>query len=188
MICTKGDASAANLKIMETFYNGLSDRTKLEMARLNINNITEMYQIIEVTENTMMKQMMDSEQHKSLHRREKMKRREKGRQDTWCEYHRISTHNTNECREKKEFLSKKRDKHEYETNAFSFIVPKVNTQSLDLSAQIGIKYIKATVDTGATYSFINEGKIKDMSILRIKSPKIYIQLVDEIKLTSNGKN
>lgn len=95
MICTKGNSNAANLKIMETFYNGLSDRKKLEMARLNIHSINEICQIIEVTENTMMKQMTDSEQHNPAQKGEKTTK--KGEKHTWCEYHKINTHNTNDA-------------------------------------------------------------------------------------------
>ncbi|KAG0435614.1 hypothetical protein DMUE_4641, partial [Dictyocoela muelleri] len=43
--CLNGDSSAEVLKIRETFYNGLSDRTKLEMARLNIKDIDHMIKL-----------------------------------------------------------------------------------------------------------------------------------------------
>ncbi|KAG0435693.1 hypothetical protein DMUE_4588 [Dictyocoela muelleri] len=39
MKCLDGGATDEKLKIRETFYNELSDRTKLEMSRLNIQDI-----------------------------------------------------------------------------------------------------------------------------------------------------
>lgn len=136
MICTRSDGNVINLKILESFYNGLSDRTELEMGRLNIHNINEMYQIIDATENTMIKQMNNLNQNKKAVREERRERKVKNKYSKLCEYHKLNSHNTNECRARTTNLSHKNDKRDRDKNAYSFTVPKVDIQSLELVTQL----------------------------------------------------
>ncbi|KAG0434491.1 hypothetical protein DMUE_5162 [Dictyocoela muelleri] len=99
MTCLGGDTTAETLKIRETFYNGLSDRTKLEMARLNIKDINQMYQIISSTEKTIIDQSRtinnEPSNNKDTISKNNQHRYNKGK---WCSYHKMNTHDTKECR------------------------------------------------------------------------------------------
>ena len=44
-------------KVEENFYYCLTKRTQLEMAKLNVKSVKEMYELINTTENTMIEQM-----------------------------------------------------------------------------------------------------------------------------------
>ncbi|KAG0420228.1 hypothetical protein EQH57_0246, partial [Dictyocoela roeselum] len=104
--CLEGDAASMNAKICETFYNGLSERTKLEMARLNIQDINQMYQIILTTEKTMLEQSREVNEDPKGKINNKSNTHKKERRTKWCDYHQVSTHNTDECRARKENRSK----------------------------------------------------------------------------------
>ncbi|KAG0438225.1 hypothetical protein DMUE_3220 [Dictyocoela muelleri] len=98
MICTGSNEHTTNLKISEAFYYGLSERSKIEMARLNIHDINEMFLIIESTEKTMIEQMESHSRQQPWAKNNSKKHNLKTNLSKWCDHHKMNTHNTFECR------------------------------------------------------------------------------------------
>ncbi|KAG0420220.1 hypothetical protein EQH57_0250 [Dictyocoela roeselum] len=77
-ICLDWTEEMRQMKVQESFVNGLSKRTQLEMARLNIRECSEICAIINSTEETMLEQMKVRKSkppftNKEHHRSEKMR-------------------------------------------------------------------------------------------------------------------
>ncbi|KAG0442056.1 hypothetical protein DMUE_0574 [Dictyocoela muelleri] len=56
-ICMGKTESQTRIKAEEVFYTGLSKRTQLEMSRLNVRNIVDIYEMINCTEETLKEQL-----------------------------------------------------------------------------------------------------------------------------------
>ncbi|KAG0439643.1 hypothetical protein DMUE_2298 [Dictyocoela muelleri] len=116
-ICLKWDMNTRNFKIKEIFYNGLNQRTLLEMTRLRVYSIDYMFELIKTTEATMMEQLKTNKRYDN----EKRDRDSKGHKNNkneqarekWCRFHKTNTHHDEECRAQQK---KKESSHHKEKN------------------------------------------------------------------------
>ena len=114
-------ASAIQLKREETFFNGLSDRVRLELTRLNVKSFSEAVQLISTTEIVILEQLRTSiEQGQSTYsnynrqsqytsrnstsnnhdKRQNSSRnnnRNPGNDSKYCDHHKFFGHSTEEC-------------------------------------------------------------------------------------------
>ncbi|KAG0439766.1 hypothetical protein DMUE_2203 [Dictyocoela muelleri] len=94
-ICLNWSADNEKIKKRDAFYFGLEKRTKLEMTRLNIQDIDSMYDIIEATEESLVQQYNDQLSTKKQLEKSRRQNGEnfKRTDNKFCSYHKTHTHN-----------------------------------------------------------------------------------------------
>ncbi|KAG0441314.1 hypothetical protein DMUE_1138 [Dictyocoela muelleri] len=103
-ICMNWSDEQRLTKIKETFYRGLTKRTQLEMSRLNVQTINEIYNMNHCTEETLIEQLGRFDNEYFIGKQDNLnKKPEKGRKQ--CEHHGSCNHFTYECR----YLKKKKN-------------------------------------------------------------------------------
>ncbi|KAG0431176.1 Retrovirus-related Pol polyprotein from transposon gypsy [Dictyocoela muelleri] len=166
-------------KINEAFFNGLSKRCQLEMARLNVRTCTDMYNLINATEETLIEQLRNTQARKSKSRENNKHERKK----TYCHYHKVTTHDSKECRVLK---SKKADtiynsSGEDKTKNYSIKETIVIPTALEIKGQIQKTDVNVVLDTGSALSYINE-EISN----KLKLPRYPV--ANKTCVTVNGHN
>ncbi|MGL5707545.1 MAG: reverse transcriptase domain-containing protein [Aeromonas sp.] len=165
-------------KVEETFANGLSQRCRLEMVRLNIHDFNEVYHIINSTEDTIIDQLRDtpqiktnkehfkSERNEPLHRKESVNKGndKKFEKQKWCEHHKVKTHNTDECKAAKKETSDSSKGDFHKTYAVREAIRK--PYLLEIPVTVCEKVITAVVDTGASHNYITDGLVEKLNIER----------------------
>ena len=147
-----------NQKLKEIFYQGLHEVVKIEFQKLNINEVEEMYRNILNMENIIIQERFN-------------KKHIQPKQNKYCSNCKRASHNTNECRRKKEYTPHPRSLAIKEKN-----LPKT---SLDIKGQINGEKIIMTLDTGSAYNFISYGALNNVKLYNKKFtlPKSKIFLV-----------
>jgi hypothetical protein len=183
-ICKKWNVESTNSKVEESFYNGLSRRTQLEMARLNVKSLGEMYQIIFTTESTMIEQIKaNSARKKKVYdespkhynnnfRSDKSEHNHKQRK--YCKLHKTSSHGDEECRAQNKLEHKK-------SGSNTIKEPKSPKNFIELEGKIDEKRVKVLFDTGSTYNYINKNIIKELNKKPIDTETNTVEL-------ANGSN
>ncbi|KAG0420007.1 hypothetical protein EQH57_0330 [Dictyocoela roeselum] len=102
-ICPGWGDESKEQKIIEVFYNGLSKRCQLEMARLNIRDCNDIYSLINSTEETHIEQMKSMQPNRTKHGNQtKNSRYSKGENKSettkYCTHHKLHIHDTSECK------------------------------------------------------------------------------------------
>lgn len=171
-ICNEWNDELRTQKMQETFYNGLSRRTQLEMARLNVRNFAEMYSIINTTEITILEQLKapqgknkHQEKYETKDRRENLRKSERtSLTKKYCEYHKSNSHNTADCRSKPKPESQKaqyNDSHKNKTMALR--EPSPIPKALEVSGYIKDKNIAIMIDTGSANNYIKSEIVEKLN-------------------------
>ncbi|KAG0420474.1 Transposon Tf2-6 polyprotein [Dictyocoela roeselum] len=179
-ICLNWTDELRRLKIQEAFFNGLSKRCQLEMARLNIHDCTDIYSIINTTEETMIEQIKSM---KTDTRRQPRRNDETGRRhDTnttpnknskFCEFHKVTTHDTKECRARKkssETIGNRKNRPE-ETKMLAIKETPVKASALETNGYIDGTKVNLTFDTGSAYSYIDKGLVEKLKLESVAADK-----------------
>ncbi|MGL5708014.1 MAG: retropepsin-like aspartic protease, partial [Aeromonas sp.] len=169
-VCKSWTSSMTNQRKEEFFFNGLTKRTQLEMARLNVKNLSEMYNIIRTTENTMIEQIKNFRSNRKsnfMESTEKLnsKRQDTGKSSKYCSYHKSTNHSSEECRTKnkvKKFNKQYENKNIDKTLALR--EPLIKFKSLETKCRINNKNFQAIIDTGSAYNYIRSDIVKELKL------------------------
>ncbi|KAG0437952.1 hypothetical protein DMUE_3391 [Dictyocoela muelleri] len=137
------------------------------MARLNIRECSEIYSIINSTEETMIEQMktvkVKQKHEKRISNKDKMhfKQSENNaskHKQKYCEFHNVYTHDSSECHAKLKAKNKEPPKNPKTNNTFAIkkTIPRIS--ALETTGTINNKGFNLILDTGSAYSYI-DGKI-----------------------------
>lgn len=189
-VCLNLNNEMREMKTREAFYYGLSKRSQLEMIRLNIHNIDDMYTIIDSTEAALLEQMKEN----SGSPRKKRTHETIGKINAkkLCIYHQTSNHDKANFRvlqkrgqdvqhhksyEKPSNLNEKRNTVIKEL--------KIQTQLPELEASINDKSYIFLLDTGSALSYISEEIIEENNIPTRATSKCMAMLVDGSSIESS---
>ncbi|KAG0420448.1 Retrovirus-related Pol polyprotein from transposon, partial [Dictyocoela roeselum] len=162
-ICVGWTSEQRSLKVEESFFNGLSKRTQLEMSRLNITKISDMYSIINCTEETLLDQVRDTNHTSARPNRMKGSKGSKPNSKNFCKHHGECNHSTQECRYLNNGDYKTKHSDSKKEN-FALRTDEIDTATLNLTANIEGNSYKAVLDTGSTFSYLGKEIIKKHKI------------------------
>ena len=192
-VCKSWNEQITLEKKMEAFYNGLHERTQLEMARLNIHNLQEMYLVRNSTETTMLEQMKNNFQSHKLtkkatswntrqnynNRGSRPSNRPTPDQRPYCSFHKFRGHHTKDCYERQKSWkqnnnenytrSKETENKNDNPKLFSTKEYFPPPQALSIRTHINNTEKEAIIDTGSAYNYIGE-KLADN--LRLEKKEI----------------
>ncbi|MGL5709110.1 MAG: reverse transcriptase domain-containing protein [Aeromonas sp.] len=156
--CKIWNQSQINAKIEEIFYQNLSPCTQIELARQGIYNIQDAIRTINQTEEVLIK-TYKPENTKFINNTEFKHKREYENRTKWCSYHKVNSHNTEECRSKQETQNKERV-----NKTFSLIDNKPRIGVMKLEVSVNNINAVAILDSGSSYSYIPESQINEMNL------------------------
>lgn len=131
------------------------------MARLNIQDCTSIYSIINNTEETIIEQIQSSKTElRQTNSRNKLRHTnyEPPKKVTqpiakkFCSYHNVNTHDTSECRAKKKNEKTPKESNNQGSTTFAIRESQIKANSLDTVGHIGGTKVHLTFDTGSAYS------------------------------------
>ncbi|KAG0439307.1 hypothetical protein DMUE_2521 [Dictyocoela muelleri] len=198
-ICLDWSEDIRKMKVQESFINGLSKRTQLEMARLNIRECAEIYSVIDSTEETMIEQMK-ANRDKNTHQRtedyktKKFKQKHKRHNDRYdqkfCKFHNVNTHDTAECRAMKQKASKDTQKHQKDNNTHTLAIKELTPRitALETTGSINDKSINLIIDTGSAYSYIDSKIVKELGLRQEEVQERLSVTVDGSKIITNQES
>lgn len=164
--CKRWSKETIMMKIEESFYNGLTRRTQLEMARLNVKTLGEMYQIIHTTESTMLEQLRAT-QARTRKRSEDIQTHNKNKNthyrtidriktEKYCKFHHSTSHSDEECKARKQ--------HPQPKSGSSVIKEQKTTdKNIEIKGIINNLQLKILIDTGSTHNYINDIISKELN-------------------------
>ncbi|KAG0441140.1 hypothetical protein DMUE_1272 [Dictyocoela muelleri] len=97
-ICMSWTEEQEGMKAEESFYHGLSQRTQLEMSRLNITTISGIYDIIKCTEDTLLEQTANDWHARAASGQKLRLEKHNLKVGKTCKLHGICKHTTEQCR------------------------------------------------------------------------------------------
>lgn len=169
-ICKDWNQNMCNQKIQEALFNGLTNRTKLEMSRLNIRNIEEMYNLINTTEKTMIEQMSTRKpqikKEKSYRQVNQQNMPQITSRNKYCTFHHSKTHSTEECRMKdRSEEGKYGNKKQYESKSLALNEPNAPKNSLEMQGKLINTNVQIIIDTGSAYNYINKAIVRKLNLM-----------------------
>jgi hypothetical protein len=180
--CKQWNEQTLEFKREEIFYNGLTKRTQLEMSRLNVKNLGEMYQIIHTTECTMIEQMnarLDKKHFNEPNKTEKTYYKNNARK--YCTYHHSTSHNTDECYSKKKNESNNNNKS---TN-MAIKEPKTAAKCIEMDSNVNNKQVKILFDTGSVFNYANENLVNTLNVTTTNIEEVKVEMANGNSLPVN---
>lgn len=177
-ICMSWSDEQQLSKIEETFYHGLSKRTQLEMSRLIVQTVNEIYNMINCTEETLIEQLDSFEnEYLMVNNLYSAKKPPKGRKH--CEHHGSCNHYTSECRHLKERQRNTRLNKSNSENK-NLIMQSTNKQPslLKLNANIDDQRYIAILDSGSSFNYISEKLVEKHNLKKNNISPIKAGLVN----------
>ncbi|KAG0435920.1 Transposon Tf2-6 polyprotein, partial [Dictyocoela muelleri] len=195
-ICLGWGNEAKEQKIIEAFYNGLSKRCQLEMARLNVKDCKEMYALINSTEETLIEQIRSIQPKKNKHKGTPQNSRYSKRlynsdNNKYCTHHKVKTHNTNECKalKRKQELSNKSNDHNNTSQTYAIKEIRPKTTALESTGYIKNKLVNFIIDTGSAYSYIDSKIVNeiDLECYKVEDMEAITVTGDTVKSNKEAK-
>ncbi|KAG0419639.1 hypothetical protein EQH57_0448 [Dictyocoela roeselum] len=180
-ICLNWSQKMEEAKIKEAFYCGLSRRIQLEMTRLNVQYINNMFKLIDATETTLIEQGSETARTMPCKvNKDTANYRSKSDQNkSYCDYHHTKNHDLSNCRALKRQGTKSYTKEERNDPKNNFITePKREPKLIEIPVRINNKTYKFLLDTGSALSYIDEDLVKDNNIATYDTPKSSAILID----------
>ncbi|KAG0435690.1 Transposon Tf2-9 polyprotein, partial [Dictyocoela muelleri] len=184
-ICMQWTDEQRILKSEEAFYNGLSKRTQLEMSRLNVQTISDIYHMINCTEETLMEHLAnDKEELKKGGSFESVRKNSK--QQKHCSYHGYCNHYSSECNAMKQRKHEDHNNLEYSRNNKNLVMKSANTtpRVLQLPVLLNNNQYMAVFDSGSSYNYISNKLVNNHNLYTSQIHPINAELVDGATVTS----
>lgn len=177
-VCYKWSKEELSKKMEEYFTKGLSDLCLLEIRKLNIYKIEDVWQMIKrvedfgynilVKEVTNPKRVIETEYKKTKSSiDQKDRKNHKNQSDKkYCKIHKSCRHTTEECRD-------------YKKSSHMMIrEPKVTPNCIKLNINCQGREFKALIDTGAVYSYMSEKIATELKLKRENLTNVKVELAD----------
>jgi hypothetical protein len=104
-------------QLQQTFKQGLGINTQVELVKLGISSVQEVTAHIEAVENILLSEMptLNEASYRTTNTSRGKRDRNEQNLSKWCEVHRSTSHETNECRAKNAISNRRRD-DQYSSN------------------------------------------------------------------------
>ncbi|MGL5708363.1 MAG: reverse transcriptase domain-containing protein, partial [Aeromonas sp.] len=156
--CKAWNQTQTNFKIEEIFYQNLATCTQIELARQGVNNIKDALSVIHQTEEILIK-TFKPEKYKGQESKDSKKMNNHDFKQKWCSFHKVNSHSTDECRSKPDNTTKERH-----NKTFSLIDKRPQIGVIKLPIEINNVAANAIIDSGSSYSYIPESRVKEMNL------------------------
>ncbi|KAG0436847.1 Retrovirus-related Pol polyprotein from transposon 17.6 [Dictyocoela muelleri] len=182
-LCSNWSQEIVNLKIEETFCNGLNENVKLEMLKSKRTNAEEIYQSIYLVEDILIQKLTTTISAKTQDaciraynfshpaNKESKKYPEEKQRRKFCKYHKSKTHNTNECitltKTRKKNYTKREDtprKDAEHSHNYGITSQCTDEKVLEIPIKINDIQLDAMIDTGADKNYISTDVVSKLQI------------------------
>ncbi|KAG0442520.1 Retrovirus-related Pol polyprotein from transposon [Dictyocoela muelleri] len=187
------DVHTTNFKSEEIFYNGLNRRTQLEMSRLRVTNIREMYELINTTEDTIIEQMRSHKiKEEKTYRKVSNEKAEENKKPVrvvskWCTFHKTATHSDTECRALKKGGEKDKRNSDTKPSSLNMLVqePMKTLMTVEIETIYNDRSLKCVIDTGSTYNIIKKEILNSDEIIENIELPLNLEMINGNKITTN---
>ncbi|KAG0420263.1 Transposon Tf2-9 polyprotein, partial [Dictyocoela roeselum] len=209
-ICLNWDDQTRNLKIHETFFNGLEIRTKLELSKYLPQNLDSVRNSIITTENMLMEllardigndtKVEASPDHSKYHivkdkySHNENKNRNRNNKQIYCTFHRSYTHSDSECKaqSKSKQSNKQKNHHKFEDSKhhnnmiLSLQEPNPIPRPIIIPVKIQDKEYHALLDTGSIHNYISKRSFDEQENYEIiNAQKRTVELANGFKTNTD---
>ncbi|KAG0439130.1 hypothetical protein DMUE_2645 [Dictyocoela muelleri] len=163
------------------------------MARLNINECSKIYAIINSTEETMIEQMktvrVKQKHGKRIENKDKMhfkksKNNTNKHKQKYCEFHNVYTHDSSGCRAKLKANNKELPKNTKNNNTFAIKETVIRISALETSGNKNNVDVNLILDTCLAYSYIDSKIVIELGLKREDVDEIVGITVDGSKIVT----
>ncbi|KAG0439687.1 hypothetical protein DMUE_2263 [Dictyocoela muelleri] len=141
-------------------------------GKFDIHDFSSIYAVINTTEETMIEQIKSAKMSSRISLKQNeinqgtQQANHKAKKKMYCEYHKVSKHDTTECRTKKQ-ATEKVEKHgnkPKESQMFAMKETPLKISALESRGYINETKVNLTFDTGPAYSYIDEGIVRKLKL------------------------
>ena len=174
-LCKRWSDEVTKYKVEESFFNGLSIDTQIEMTKQNFKSMSEIQEAIARTEEALIHHYTEG-----LERNNRQLNNEQQTSVKWCSFHKVSTHDTRDCNRNKN----KRGNQRSRTNAGNHVTEtQDHSDLLSVKGYINKIPIRCLVDTGATSCFVSQEIANALNLELTEVPEETIHLANNSKET-----
>ncbi|KAG0440449.1 Transposon Tf2-9 polyprotein [Dictyocoela muelleri] len=185
-ICMNWTTEQCEFKMYEAFFYGLAKRTQIEMARLNIKEISEMYNVINSTEESLLDQGPNFDEIINNKNKQEKSSHEIKKDTLTCSYHGKCNHRTEDCRELKKNKNDNHGQKDSKRN-MSITERKIHHKTIELTGNINGHPHKVIFDTGSNNSYISSKIVEKEQLTPYHIKPSEARLVNNSSITTDNE-